>query len=385
MKHISILNSEYVETHFFVTFNSPPPFQLPSNLSAATSRDMLFIYAEDTTHAVYSSYSLYHLSKILAKSMDIITAAPTIEQQCTFRQDGVDSLNFWIPTCRVLWDGRTGVFSRSMRLAPPPETFVADYATLSIVELFRDTNGEVMERHSGGTVTRHIAHWFDPDTSGLLAAPADWDICAMGTFAKTAVWMERMKSDDESDKRESVGRVRICFAEFPAEAKEVEGLRERRDEDGDSISGGSRGPALETGNQEQETGPTADHPTPVDWWEGLIEEPVIANATDGERVEEGPAESKELISAAHQHDPSTTPHEGTPLAGELEGFDPMPDHSVSDGEIPAPVSFGHFCEYEMDEEWEKHYGGIYTVDFDDARGVAAFATGSGKIVLFEFV
>jgi hypothetical protein len=273
-----------------------------------------------------------------------------------------------------------------MRIAPPPETFVADYATLSIVELVRDASGEIMERHVSGTVTRHVAHWFDEDIGGLLAAPADWDVCAMGTFAKTAVWMERTKN---AESEENAGRVRICFAEFPAEEEEVRVLRERIKDDVGDLSEGSTGSGLGTEGQGQETGPTTNHPTPVDWWEGLIEEPAIANAADGGMVEQEPTESKQMTPAPHQGDSLTIPNESPPMAGELEQVDSIPDHSVSDGmpvdEITPPVSFGHVCEYEMDKDWEKCYGGIYTVDFDDARGVAAFATGCGKIVLFEFV
>jgi hypothetical protein len=390
------LDEAYVDTQLavckdislFESFDSSRSFQLPSTLSAATSPEMLFIYAEDTTHAVYSAYSLSILSNVLTKPMITQTIAPTIEQEFTFRQDGVDSLNFWIPTCRTLWDGRTGVFSRSLRRAPPPENFVADYATLSVVELNRDANGEVMERYNSGTVTRHMAHWFDPEIGELLGAPADWDVCAMGTFAKTAVWMELRRTIEPVRMEEHMGRTRICFAEFPPE-EDVESQRENREIGGNLPAGGS-GSGL--GRQEQGTGVTIDHPT--DWeeliqGEELIEELVVANAANTGIAEEETAESRQTADTLPQGDSSTTQHEGSPLAAAQEDFDPMPDHSVSDGmpidDIQPPVSFGHFCEYELGEDWEKDYGGIYTVDFDDARGVAAFATGSGKVVLFEFV
>jgi hypothetical protein len=347
---------------------------------------MLFIYAEDTTHAVYSSYSLSILSHVLTKPMNTQTIVPTIDQELIFRQDGVDSLNFWIPTCRTLWDGRTGVFSRSLRRAPAPENFVADYATLSVVELHRDENGEVTEKYSGGTVTRHMAHWFDPELGELLGEPAEWDVCAMGTFAKTAVWMERRKRHGPYKVEEDMGRIRICFAEFPPE-DDVGSQRENRDEIGDSLPAGNRGSGSR--GHEQVTGPTTDHPISSDWWEALIEEPTLASAANVEIADDETAESNEITTTLHPEDSSATEHEGSPLAAAQEDFDPMPDHSVSDGiptdDTQTPVSFGHFCEYELGEDWEKHYGGIYTVDFDDARGIAAFATGSGKVVLFEFL
>jgi hypothetical protein len=64
--------------------------------------------------------------------------------------------------------------------------------------------------------------------------------------------------------------------------------------------------------------------------------------------------------------------------------DPMPVASSVDA-IPTPASFGHFCKYQLDNDWEKNHGAIYEVHFDDARGIVALATGSGTVVLLEFL
>jgi hypothetical protein len=51
----------------------------------------------------------------------------------------------------------------------------------------------------------------------------------------------------------------------------------------------------------------------------------------------------------------------------------------------ATHTYGHLCELPMSSDWAAEYGGINTVDFDDARGRLAFATGSGKILVWELV
>jgi hypothetical protein len=51
----------------------------------------------------------------------------------------------------------------------------------------------------------------------------------------------------------------------------------------------------------------------------------------------------------------------------------------------ASRTYGHLCELPVSPEWAAENGGINTVDFDDARGRLAFATGSGKILVWEFI
>ena len=398
--------------------------QLPSNLSAATSPDMLFIYAEDTEHAVYFAYTLSALSNVLTDPIETRFLFPNVEQDLQFQPDGVDSLNFWIPTCRVLWDGRTtGVFSRSMRMAPAPEDFTADYVTLSTVELVRNAeNGEIMEKHQDGTVRRHVAHWFDPHRAELLVAPADWDVCAMGTFAKTAVWMERTRAVDDEEGAPPPGRIKVCFADFLGEGgvggdgHAGGGGGAERSRASEELSG-SVGPSgggdsnLEMGDprgggegEATMTITTTEESGVPDWWgslgaavaERILDEEIgIGDIPEMDHVESPSASragSEEASSSAgravggSQDALNLLP----PLLEAEEPEDVMPGHSVLDRDVSTidvqlPVSFGHFCEYELEEDWERRYGRVYTVDFDDARGVVAFATGRGKVVLLEFL
>lgn len=398
------LAEAYIETEFGVRHIPPvtlvetdQPCQFPPNLSAATSPETLFIYAEDTNNAAYFGYSLSTLTEIVTSSMPRLALRPTIEQHFQFSPDGVDSLNFWIPTCRTLWDGRTGVFSRSMRMAPPPENFVADYVTVSIVNLVHDAKGAVMDKHNDGAVTRHVAHWFDPDTSQLLAAPAEWDVCAMGTFAKTAVWMERnyAKSGEDGDTKPT---MKICFAEFPPEEENARKSTSVHSTDG--MSPDSTAEALDNDNATK-----PENPTSLAWWEDLIEESFqldlpIFHDDDHEPdslelapLNTSPEAPPPVAISTEQSLPPNMKNGSENATEEADLVDNMGEAILDQINIDltpmednqTPVSFGHICEYQMDEGWERQYGGIYTVDFDDARGIAAFATGSGKIVLLEFI
>lgn len=72
-----------------------------------------------------------------------------------------------------------------------------------------------------------------------------------------------------------------------------------------------------------------------------------------------------------------------------EDFDLMAMlESIEDNTAPLvrpPTTYGHICELPVPPEWAVEHGGIYTVDFDDARGRLAFATGNGKILIWELV
>ncbi|KIM25316.1 hypothetical protein M408DRAFT_212475 [Serendipita vermifera MAFF 305830] len=312
---------------------------------------------------------------------------PTVEQHFQFVQDGVDSLNFWIPTCRTLWDGRTGVFSRSMRMAPPPENFVADYVTVSVVNLARDSKGAFKEKYHHGTVKRHIAHWFNPSNSELLAAPAEWDVCAMGTFAKTTVWMERMHPKEE-EKTDSRGRMKICFAEFPPAEDDEASPETPRDGDppSDNPIPDPAGEDSTSSNIE-----AIYNSIELEWGDGLLDSYETPPPPDTQESDEAPVDSTapetQPDNGSNDLPPILSPELLSPSAIGLEAGEPVPSaiEAMLMEEVPPPVCFGHVCEYEMEESWERRYGGVYTVDFDDVRGIAAFATGSGKIVLLEFV
>jgi hypothetical protein len=54
---------------------------------------------------------------------------------------------------------------------------------------------------------------------GIVAAPqpSEWDLCAMGSFGKTVVWLEYEQESEVTNVVEEVQRVgRVCFAEFPS-------------------------------------------------------------------------------------------------------------------------------------------------------------------------
>jgi hypothetical protein len=54
---------------------------------------------------------------------------------------------------------------------------------------------------------------------GIVTAPhpSEWDLCAMGSFGKTVVWLEYDQESGETGVAEREQRVgRVCFAEFPS-------------------------------------------------------------------------------------------------------------------------------------------------------------------------
>ncbi|PVF98816.1 hypothetical protein CPB86DRAFT_814485 [Serendipita vermifera] len=61
------------------------------------------------------------------------------------------------------------------------------------------------------------------------------------------------------------------------------------------------------------------------------------------------------------------------------GLEKSLEHS---NEMPSQT--GHVCEFYM-LQWVQDYRGIYSVEFDDARGRLVVATGSGKILIADFV
>lgn len=136
---------------------------------------------------------------------------PNIVQRCGFENDNVDAADVWVPTCRNLWDGRVGVFSRGI----VNDEFQAGYIALSLLHLKPGAANYLPTMHLDLTKITRTSVFVVPE-GGIVTSPMDWDICAMGTFAKTVVWMEYDQNPYTEEDEAPLQRIgRICFAEFP--------------------------------------------------------------------------------------------------------------------------------------------------------------------------
>lgn len=163
---------------------------------------------------------------------------PTDIQHCVFTSSQLDAAETWVPTCRRIWDGRTGIFSRGVVNNDDQAGFV----TLSMINLQpHGTEGSFLSsaqrpKSKGKSVNMTNIERkavFVVREGGIVTAPSpsDWDLCAMGSFGKTVVWLEYEQGSDvinEEDEQQRVGRV--CFAEFPAMSTSTEEVKDEDDE-----------------------------------------------------------------------------------------------------------------------------------------------------------
>lgn len=150
---------------------------------------------------------------------------PTDIQHCIFTSGNLDSTEVWVPSCRKLWDGRTGVFSRGI----VNDEFQAGFITLSTINLPMSTpDDDSIHRFKKKLKAKGLA--MDMTTierkavylireGGIVTAPhpSGWDLCAMGSFGKTVVWLEYEQDSEATEVVEGEQRVgRVCFADFPS-------------------------------------------------------------------------------------------------------------------------------------------------------------------------
>jgi len=164
---------------------------------------------------------------------------------------------------------------------------------------------------------------------GIVDSARGWDIWFVGIFAKGVAWLEyRAPSDFEGQK--------ICFAEFPPMEDETQWKLEKvvsKDQDDTGID------IVDDGDRD------SLHPS------------------DDPGKKPGPMKGSSMLSTA--------------------GTENIPDST--DQQFSGIGGFGHVAEYTLEEGWRDEYGSIYSMDYDDARGRVAFATRSGKVLIYDFL
>ncbi|KAG8809959.1 hypothetical protein FRC17_003155 [Serendipita sp. 399] len=111
----------------------------------------------------------------------------------------------WLPRCRYLWDGRTGIFSRTWLGPCVCKLLVIDVAT-------KDKASIETKVEDGVTYTvRHANQLLRRSIEEMSRLGGGGDVWTVGIFFKAMAWLEHAPSDD------SPGRdgVKIRFVEFP--------------------------------------------------------------------------------------------------------------------------------------------------------------------------
>ncbi|KAG8822939.1 hypothetical protein FRC19_004933 [Serendipita sp. 401] len=331
--------------------------QIPHALSSCTSSKELSLYAEDAEHGLHYAYLLEDLAQYLATYQ----ASPRPPTATTFLIDfeypTMMDDDLWIPTTRPLSDELIGVFSRVARL---DGQVTAQTVTLTVFKAFIgddspfDRPGRPFQIRGAN---RSFIHNIDPP--GILTCPESWELSSVGIFARASVWMENspeLRSDGSPLYRA------LCLVRFPKETTRPVSpstLRSIDVEVGD-------GEGLESDLDSYSASSYSEGPP-------LVASDVESMAPDASAF--GPSTN---ISQPQNLTPLEDLVTTTPMASVTD--------ANNDSSMPTvPKTIGHICEYRFPPDWPEKNGGIYTVDFDDARGRIAFATGNQGILIFDFL
>lgn len=312
-------------------------FRLPATLSAATSDSELFFYAERSGFAIYYSYNLDHLCKYLGDASPATEFPHAIRKVFTFQVDTWDLSDMSFPTCKSLADGRLGVFSRLSAAGSAQ----GDYLTLATLDTrFNSPNEALIEARR--SISRTVAGQVS------VACHGDWNLYGTGTYGRAAVWMEDDGSAPSGDTI-PLQNYKMCFATFADAALPLEP-------------------------------DSAASSTPLS---------TTVEVDENHTMDESGSSSTYSHSHGSESTETSSSNQGSHLEGDEEELEEDAQEVIWDRQLEAPerplATSGHICEFELSADLARKYGGFNTVDFDDARGRVAFATGSGKILIYEFV
>ncbi|PVF98811.1 hypothetical protein CPB86DRAFT_340668 [Serendipita vermifera] len=316
------------------------PGERPPPLSCLTSEDDVFIYTEDTLNAFYYAFPLKEIAERLTPSISHHTIAPATIQVLYHNPDDTRNIGFvWIPRCRSLWDGRTGVFSHSWNI---PQ--IVTFSLIDILTGDPDENKGNIVDYTAGTgyvvapAQRIVMKWL-PAHGSIAKSVGGWNLWTVGGSAKGAAWLKDMEYTEASTLEVSILDVP------PVEDEATWKLPSQTPLDPIDVSSTARGSTI-----------TSDFPNQL--------------IGDSE-----PAENQSDSAVS-----STATCNGSAEADEVEGDDSDETH-----ERPPVFGFGHVCRVSVEDDWIRHCGGIYSLDFDDARGRLAFTTASGEIIVYDLI
>ncbi|KAG8811787.1 hypothetical protein FRC17_002323 [Serendipita sp. 399] len=337
--------------------------QLPYALSSCTSSKELSLYAENADHGLHHTYSLEDLSRFLETDLANSKAPKPSTSLIDFDHSLMMGDDLWIPTTRPISDDLIAVLSRAA--VPGDGPLPAQTVTLSVFRTWSLWDADLGALVTTQTTSRSVVHNIDPP--GILPCPEGWELSSMGMFAKTSVWMENSRALGSDGT--PLFRT-LCLAAFPKEVASIPStstLESILPEVGD---GSQNGEDLEQDDSEgnhSSSDSHADEPAP-----STLENEVISPESPGSNSPVG------------QSSPNPTPLDELVTAAPMENVTDESSQNVwSTPTVPRTV--GHVCEYNFPYDWTDKNGGIYTVDFDDARGRVAFATGSEGVLILEFL
>ncbi|PVF98814.1 hypothetical protein CPB86DRAFT_784457 [Serendipita vermifera] len=395
-------------------------FKFSPYLSTTASKEDVILYEEDNDGSHMACWSLTRLKQLLGPEMEVKTESPHLHHYYPFTEDRPATEAPWLSIVRRLWDGRIGAFSRCMI----DEDSEEDYVTLSILDDEENSDG-----FDDPWMEQRMARWIKG--AGLAISLDEWDMCSIGTFGKTAIWLE-------GPSKLLLGTTpyeieRICFANFPPPRRPGTQTASVRSDDSLVLSPQSKRSGTDSPISAsdpaalQEATDTTSQVLPEETLQGekgvenrLIRKDSWETITDSSDQEADQAsgsyprpkgdmffhenfgsmneeDTNEEIAplVTSQHTSPTSPimgatHDNVGPSMELASEGPM-NGSNEEAEpnlgssTRLPETFGDTCEFSMPQKWIQDYKSIYMVDFDDARGRLAFATGSGKILMVELV
>jgi hypothetical protein len=307
-------------------------------MSSLTSEDDVFIYTEDTLNAFYYTFPLKEIAKRLTPSISTNSIAPGTVQVLYHNPDDMRNIGFaWVPRCRHLWDGRTGVFSHSFTL---PQ--IVTFSLINVITCPSDENIGSFVNYIADTgyvvaPAQRLVMKALPDP-GLAESVGGWDLWTIGGCAKSAAWLQHRNLEDTE-----ASTLEVSILDVPP--------------------------------IEDETTWKLPSQAPLG--------PVDLSSTAGELA----AISDYSISSTGEDEATDDIDEDAVSSTEACGgsADQEEAEDNDNDEPPPDFGFGHVCQVSIEGDWVEQCGGIYSLDIDDARGRLAFTTARGEIVVYDLL
>ncbi|PVF98815.1 hypothetical protein CPB86DRAFT_873137 [Serendipita vermifera] len=340
-----------------------------SSVLVTVSPRVLIIYIDDGDFVRIACWYLNRIQELLESSMEIKREDPFFEQSYITDRQGQGSAYGWDCNIKCLWDERIGIFC-SCSL---DEELRGDYTVLFTIPW--DESYVPYNSPSKAMSHIHIARCITGE--GHLLSPEDAPLYSFGIFGKTVVWLDNPSNPPGGNPTYE----RMCFANFPPHRRP--------------------NPA----NSEEETPIFLSRTARKALLNDILN--TLEDLSDQERNEFMQRNADELLHEIATQFPQVVADQDAQAAidnvpqiaadGTVQEITEDSDEertsetsqgaftSTESSSMDYPADFGDICEFPVPQEWVRKYKDIYMIDFDDARGRLAFATGSGIILIVELV
>ncbi|KAG8821366.1 hypothetical protein FRC19_007892 [Serendipita sp. 401] len=180
----------------------------PVRVSSLTSPTDLFFFMDFGYEGRYHSFPLDEIQNLLQIPMLQGQITPYSSQIHTYEEEQNEFAMrlMWTPRCRYLWDGRTGVFTRTCVGPSICKLMLLD------VTAEKESSVKLPEEDGIGYTLRRARHVLRRRTDGMADEPGTGYLWTIGIFFKAMVWLDFGDDDDPEDQSEA----KLCFAEFPS-------------------------------------------------------------------------------------------------------------------------------------------------------------------------